>query len=104
MTKTTESAIIPAGDLSRMRWMTLPAVAAFLLLGLIGTAEGAGWLYWVMFVGGWYLSSLINWHSYRHYVLRKAPPERANFYAASFTGQGIVILMVVGYLWARFAI
>ena len=101
MAETTESAVIPAGDLSRIRWMTLPGFAAFLLLGLIGKAEGAGWLYPVMCVGGWYLSSLINWHTYRHYVLHKAPPERANFYAASFVGQGIVILMVLVYLCVR---
>ena len=75
--------------------MTLPVLAAFLLLAL-GASETI-WVYWLMIVGGWYLSKLVWWHMYRYYVLDKQPPRRNLFFVNCTLAQTLICIGVVFY-------
>ena len=82
-------------DLRLYPFVILPGVLAFLLLAL--AASEKKWLYWVMFIGGWYLSSLIWWHLYRHYVSQKEEPNRKAFYISCLTVQFVLAIFVITY-------
>ena len=103
MNENAQASAIPEEDLRLIRWLSLPVFLAFLFLGLIGMAEGANWLYWIMVLGGWYLSSLINWHSYRFNVIEKTPPERLKFYLSCAMGQITIIGVLATYLLIRYS-
>ena len=86
---------IPKLDVVLSYVMTLPIIIAFFLLA-IGASDFL-WLYWVLAVGGWYLSKLIWWHLYRFYVLEKSPPRRTTFYVNCTLGQLLFCVAIIMY-------
>ena len=86
---------IPKSDIVLSYIMTLPVVIAFSLLAF-GASEVL-WLYWLLLIGGWYLSKLIWWHLYRFYVLKHSPPRRTRFYVNCSLAQLVFCVAVIMY-------
>ena len=93
---------IHSTDLSLYPVIVLPGFLAFLFLGMIGS--GNEWVYWIMFIGGWYLSSLIWWHLYKYFVINRLPPSRKIFYVYCILAQLGLAVLVLMFIKIQYAI
>jgi hypothetical protein len=89
-------------DLRLYQIVILPGFLAFLFLGMI--AEGNKWISWFMCLGGWYLSSLIWWHMYQHFMINKFPPSRKAFYGYFSLAQIALVFLVYVFIRIEYAI
>ena len=97
-----EAEKIDPKDAKFVEWLMLPGFLAFAFLGLI--SEGSDWLYWFMLLGGWYLSALIGWHIYRHFVIRRNPPSKKMFYGNYVLAQIALVTLVYFFIRYQYAI
>jgi len=91
---------INSSDLRLYPAAVLPGFLAFFFLGL--AASENEWIYWLMCIGGWYISSMIWWQLYRYFVIDKIPPSRKLFYAYCLTAQLSLAVLVLIFIMIQF--
>jgi hypothetical protein len=89
-------------DAKFIKWLMLPGFFAFMFLGLI--SEGGAWSYWLMLLGGWYLSALIGWHMYKFFIIDRNPSSKLLFYSNYVLAQVGLVTLVYFFIRIEYGI
>lgn len=89
-------------DAKFIEWLMLPGFLSFIFLGII--SEGGAWSYWLMLLGGWYLSVLIGWHMYKFFIIERSPASKKLFYSNYILAQIGLVTLVYFFIKMKFGI